>query len=142
MSTNNTTEPKAEDRFSWAGNDREGLLLTAFGRVLAELMEERGIPPTVGAAFIVAGDAKVDARKVINRTASPEHRWAGNFKRLADKLELTLTGSPGPSSCPRSPHIRGRWQRLHNLLCAVEAFGIRVPDLTHQVLWSTVALGV
>ncbi len=32
--------------------------------------------------------------------------------------------------------------RLHNLLWAVEALGVRVPDLADQVLRSTVALGV
>ena len=33
-------------------------------------------------------------------------------------------------------------ERLHDLLEALEAFGVRVPDLTDQVLRSTVALGV
>ena len=70
---------------------QELLELTAFGRVLVELMEARGYAATPDAVMGLAEEAGVDPWKVVNRTASPENRWVGNFRRLADKLELTPT---------------------------------------------------
>ena len=68
---------------------RELLRGTAFGRVLVELMEARSMTATPGDVMDLAAAARVDTWKVVNRTISPENRWAGNFKRLADHLELT-----------------------------------------------------
>ena len=68
---------------------RELVERTAFGRVLAELMEARGLEPTPDGVMELAAKAGVHEWKVLNRTFSLEHRWAGNFKRLADHMELT-----------------------------------------------------
>ena len=40
------------------------------------------------------------------------------------------------------PDVRRGRERLHNLLGAGEAFGVRVPDLSDQLLGGAVALGV
>ncbi len=60
---------------------------TAFGRVLSELVEERGIPATPFRVGKLAEDAGLDGWAVINRMASTD-RVAGNIDPLATALEL------------------------------------------------------
>ena len=69
--------------------EQRGLLeQTAFGRVLVGLMEARGYAASPDSAMDLAESAGVDPWRVVNRTLSSENRWSGNFKRLADKMEL------------------------------------------------------
>ena len=68
---------------------RELVERTAFGRVLTSLMDARGLEVTPDGVMELAAEAGVNEWKVVNRTFSPENRWAGNFKRLADHMGLT-----------------------------------------------------
>ena len=61
-----------------ASEQRALLERTAFGRVLAELMEARGMEATPSGVMELAARAGVDEWKVLNRTASPRNWWPGN----------------------------------------------------------------
>ena len=54
----------------------------------------------------------------------------------------SLSRDSGPSSCPYSPDVGRRRERPHDLLGALEAFGVGVPDLADQLLRGAVALDV
>jgi hypothetical protein len=67
-------------RRSAATTNSEELQRTVFGRVLSELLEQRGIaatPETVG-------------QRVIDRMASTDVPYAGPLGNLADELELNI----------------------------------------------------
>jgi hypothetical protein len=71
-------------------------------------------------------------------------RWRrpSRTDRRIVRAGVSFAGSPGPSSCPYSADVGGRRERSHNLLGALEAFGVRVPYLADQFLRGAVALGV
>ncbi len=61
---------------------------SAFGEVLAKLMEKRGIPPTPGNMFGLAADAGLDPGEFMTRVAGSMDAHAGSLAGLADVLEL------------------------------------------------------
>jgi hypothetical protein len=61
---------------------------SAFGEVLAMLMEKRGIPPTPGNMFGLAADAGLDPGEFMARVAGSMDAYAGSLTRLDDVLEL------------------------------------------------------
>ena len=61
---------------------------SAFGEVLAKLMEKRGIPPTPGNMFGLAADAGLDPGEIMARVAGSMDAYAGSLTSLADVLEL------------------------------------------------------
>jgi hypothetical protein len=68
---------------------REQLRGSAFGRVLTELLEERGYTVTPGEIGLLVERVGMDGWRVIDRMADAEARYVGrNMKHLADKLEL------------------------------------------------------
>ena len=61
---------------------------SAFGEVLAKLMEKRGIAPTPGNMFELAADAGLDPGEFMTRVAGSMDAHAGSLTGLADLLEF------------------------------------------------------
>ena len=68
--------------------DARPLRNTAFGRVVCELVEARGIAATPDAIGLLAERNELDGWKVINRMAGTYDGYVGCFSSLADALEL------------------------------------------------------
>ncbi len=69
--------------------DARPLRNTAFGRVVCELAEERGIPATPGAIGSLAEQAGLEGWRVINRMAGADMTYKGrSLGLLVDALEL------------------------------------------------------
>jgi hypothetical protein len=62
---------------------------TAFGEVLAELLEKRGVEVTPFKVGKLAEDAGLDGWALINRMANPNAGFVGYLEGLAAALELT-----------------------------------------------------
>ncbi len=62
---------------------------TAFGEVLAELLEKRGLEVTPFKVGKLAEDAGLDGWALINRMANPNAGFVGYLEGLAGALELT-----------------------------------------------------
>jgi hypothetical protein len=65
------------------------LRATAFGRILAELLEKRGLPVTPFHVGKLAEDAGLDGWQVINRMADAGAENPGYLQELAEALDLT-----------------------------------------------------
>lgn len=63
---------------------------TAFGRVVAELLEAREMPITPFTAGKLAEDAGLDGWEFIDRMADASHGHIGYLDEFAAELELTL----------------------------------------------------
>jgi hypothetical protein len=63
---------------------------SAFGEVLAALMEKRGITPTPGNMFELAAEAGLDPGEFMARVAGSMGAQAGSLTALADLLELDV----------------------------------------------------
>lgn len=61
---------------------------SAFGEVLAELMEKRGITATPGNMFELAADAGLNPGEFMAKVAGSTDTHAGSLTGLADVLEL------------------------------------------------------
>jgi hypothetical protein len=62
---------------------------TEFGRVLAELLEKRGLEVSPFAVGQLAEDAGLDGWQLINRMADADADFSRRLRPLAEKLELT-----------------------------------------------------
>jgi hypothetical protein len=62
---------------------------TEFGRVLAELLEKRGLEVTPFRVGKLSEEAGLDGWAVISRMANPNADYVENLEGLADALELT-----------------------------------------------------
>ena len=80
------TEPTREEHLA---RITAPLYRTAFGRVLAELLEARSLPVTPARVGLLAEDAGLDGWKVINRMASADAEDAGRLDGLAEALDLS-----------------------------------------------------
>jgi hypothetical protein len=66
----------------------EPMRQTVFGRVLCELVEERGIPATVEHIAPLAEEADVHVRDLVDRMSSPQADYPGNLSGFVDALGL------------------------------------------------------
>ncbi len=68
--------------------DHPELRSTQFGRVLAELLEKRGLEVSPFAVGQLAEDAGLDGWQLINRMADADADFSRRLRPLAEKLEL------------------------------------------------------
>ena len=79
----------------------ESLRTTAFGEVLAELLEKREIPVTPFQVGKLAEEAGLDGWAVINRMANPDAENFGHLAPHRPRRRTPVDGTGEGEACPR-----------------------------------------